>query len=141
MKHSKPCIFSIGHSSKSINVFLDKLKENEIGVLVDVRSRPVSRFCPHFNKIALQDTLAKANIQYIYRGQNLGGLGENVDYEKTIDELVGMTKKGSRVAVCCSEGSYLKCHRYTTLTPSFENRGLSVLHIEYEKEPKRITHK
>lgn len=141
MKNSKTYIFSIGHSSKSINTFLDKLKENKIEILVDVRSRPVSRFCPHFNKNALQDTLAKANIQYLYRGQNLGGISENVDYEKTIDELVSIAKNGSRIAVCCSEGSYLKCHRYTTLTPSFEDRGLSVTHIEYEKEPKQITHK
>ena len=141
MKHSNTYIFSIGHSSKSINIFLDKLKENKVGVLVDVRSRPVSRFCPHFNQNALRGTLAKANILYLYRGQNLGGLGENVDYEKTIDELVDMVKKGSRVAVCCSEGSYLKCHRHLTLTPSFEDRGLSVIHIEYEKEPKQITRK
>lgn len=141
MKHSKPYIFSIGHSSKTIDTFLGKLKENKIGVLVDVRSLPVSRFCPHFNKNALRDTLARANIQYLYRGHNLGGLGENVDYEKTVDELVDMVKKGSRVAVMCSEGAYIKCHRYLTLTPSFEDRGLSVTHIEYEKELKRTTNK
>ena len=131
-------LFSCGHSNKPIAIFLDVLKKHKIDVLVDVRTLPVSRFCPHFNQNALQDTLAKATIKYLYRGKNLGGRGVNVEYEEAIDELVGMAKKGVKVAVMCSEGDYHNCHRYSTLTPSFEERGATVEHIEYEKTNKTV---
>ena len=133
MKKQKIIIGSVGHSNKPIAIFLDVLKKHEINVLVDVRTLPVSRFCPHFNQNALQDTLTKATIKYLYRGKNLGGRGVNVGYEEAIDELVGLAKKGAKVAVMCSEGDYHNCHRYSTLTPSFEERGATVEHIEYEK--------
>ena len=131
-------ILTVGHSNKTIEVFLGVLKKHKIEVLADVRTIPMSRFCPHFNKNALHSELAKADIKYLYRGQNLGGRGVNVGYEEAVDELVGMAKKGARVAVMCSEGDYHKCHRYTTLTPSFEERRIVVQHIEYENE-KKIT--
>lgn len=126
--------FTCGHSNRPITDFLGILKKHQIEVLADVRTIPLSRFCPHFNQKALQDTLPKAHIKYLYRGKNLGGRGENVGYEEAIDELVGLAKKGTRVAVMCSEGDYHDCHRYTKLTPSFEERGATVVHIEYEKK-------
>lgn len=131
-------LFSCGHSNKPIAIFLDVLKKHGIDVLVDVRTLPVSRFCPHFNQKALQETLAKETIKYLYRGKNLGGRGVNVEYEEAIDELVDMAKKGAKVAVMCSEGDYHNCHRYSTLTPSFEERGATVEHIEYEKTNKTV---
>ena len=137
MKNKKVfTIFTTGHSNRPIKDFLDILKKHKIDTLADVRTIPLSRFCPHFSQNALQDTLAKAHIKYLYRGKNLGGRGVNVGYEEAIDELVGLAKKGTRVAVMCSEGDYHDCHRYTTLTPSFEERKLTVEHIEYEKTNK-----
>ena len=130
----KPIIFSVGHSNKPIGVFLGKLKEHRIDHLVDVRTIPSSRFCPHFNKNALQATLSIQTIKYLWKGENLGGKGINVGYEEAIDELVGMAQEGTKIAVLCSEGDYRKCHRYTALTPSFEQRGVRVFHIEYENE-------
>src|SRR3989344_4779182 len=129
-------IYTIGHSNKPIGIFVSVLKKHKIQVIADVRTVPVSRFCPHFNLKALQDALAKQNIKYLYRGKNLGGRGVNVGYEEAIDELVGLAKKGTRVTVMCSEGDYHNCHRYSTLTPSFEERKLIVEHIEYEKTNK-----
>ncbi len=127
-------IFTAGHSNRPITDFLGILKKSKIEVLADVRTIPLSRFCPHFNQKALEATLAKAHIKYLYRGKNLGGRGVNVGYEEAIDELVGLAKKGTRVAVMCSEGDYHDCHRYSTLTPSFEERKLTVEHIVYEKK-------
>ena len=98
---------------------------------MDVRSIPQSRFCPHFNRNALQSELAKQDIQYLWRGQNLGGRGVNVGWDDAIEELVALARKGTRVAVMCSEGDYRKCHRYTTLTPAFEVAGLEVVHVQY----------
>lgn len=133
MKKTKIIITSIGHSNKPIVIFLETLKKYNVEVLVDVRTIPQSRFCPHFNQNALQDTLNKVNIKYLYKGKNLGGRGENTGYEEAIDELVELARNEVMVCIMCSEGDYHNCHRYSALTPSFEERGVEVFHIEYEK--------
>ena len=126
-------IWSLGHSNVSIDTFLNKLKENKIQLIADCRTHPISRFCPHYSQNALQKALNSKNIQYLYKGKNLGGKGVNVGYEEAIDELVTLAKQGKRVCVMCSEKDYKKCHRYTVLTPSFEERGLLVIHILYDE--------
>lgn len=132
----KPTIKSIGHSNKPISLFLDTLQEHNIEVVVDVRTIPRSRFSPHFNETALGSSLAKRSIKYLNRGQNLGGRGVNVGYEEAIEELVDLARQGVRVCVMCSEADFLKCHRYSTLTPSLNERGVKVIHIQYESKNK-----
>jgi len=141
MKKQTKTIYSFGHSSKPLATFLNKLADYKIEVVVDVRTFPTSRYLPYFNKNALHSELAKRAIKYLWKGKNLGGRGVNVRYEETIDELSEMAKNGTRVCVMCSEGEYKKCHRYLVLTPSFEERGLSVTHIEYENDTRKRTHK
>jgi len=136
-KQTDGVIFTFGHSNKPIEYFLQRLKENNIDILVDVRTIPFSRWTPHFGKIMLERALNTEGIQYLYRGHNLGGKAENVDYEETIDELTNIAKNDQNVCIMCSESDYRKCHRYLTLTPSFEERGLSVIHIGYENTPKQ----
>jgi len=41
-------VFTIGHSNHPLEVFVDLLKKHEIDVVVDVRSRPRSKYTPHF---------------------------------------------------------------------------------------------
>jgi uncharacterized protein (DUF488 family) len=127
-------IFTCGHSSRAFSEFLKKLKENQIDTLVDVRSRPMSRWCPQYNRKALSEALSEANITYLFKGDRLGGRGENRDYEGAIDELVEMVKAGKRVCVCCSEADFKKCHRHEMLEPSFIERGVTVEHILYDKK-------
>lgn len=129
-------IFTIGHSNLSPKDFINTLKKDRIGVLVDVRTIPYSSYCPHFNANTLRSSVEAENIQYLYRGKNLGGKGVNEGYEEAIKELADMVKKGKRVCVMCSEGDYKKCHRYLTLTPSFKKQGLSVSHIKYKNDKK-----
>ena len=58
--------------------------------VADVRSAPVSRFSPHFNKTALAASLAGHDIDYVFLGKELGGRPERpelytqgvADYEK-----------------------------------------------------------
>lgn len=136
MKKTNVFIASFGHSNRSFAEFSEKLTANKIEVLVDVRTVPQSRFCPYFNLKALQEAFQYGTIRYLYRGKNLGGRGLNVNYEEAIDELVGMAKAGKRVCVVCSEADYRNCHRYTMLTPSFEARGVGVIHLQYDaKKP------
>lgn len=124
-------MYSIGHSNRAFSEFLNKLQKYGIDVIVDVRTYPRSRFCPWFNEKRLANALNDANISYLPRGKNLGGLGENTHYEETLDELVELSKQGKNVCLMCSEADYKKCHRYETLTPSLEKRGVSIVHITY----------
>ncbi|HYC34129.1 MAG TPA: DUF488 domain-containing protein [Candidatus Paceibacterota bacterium] len=126
-------IYTIGHSTKPLSEFLSKLKENNIKVLVDVRSIPRSRFQPQYNEKALRESMVKEGIEYRWRGKNLGGRGENIDYEDTIDEIAIVAEHGGeRMCLMCSEGDYKKCHRHEMLEPSFVQRGFKVEHITYE---------
>ena len=53
-------VYTIGHSTRSLEEFLDLLKENEIAILADIRSGPSSRKFPHFNRDSLSAALGKA---------------------------------------------------------------------------------
>ena len=128
-------IFGIGHSNRAYSEFLKKLQENQIDTLVDIRTYPRSRFCPQYNQKALSEELGKANITYLFKGNNLGGKGENVEYEETIDELVEMIQQRKKICVMCSEAKHTDCHRHEMLEPSFNQRGVQMEHIEYEKKP------
>jgi uncharacterized protein (DUF488 family) len=122
-------VSGIGHSRLAYSEFVKVLKDNNIQILVDIRSYPQSRFFPHYNRKRLEQSLKEDKIDYLFRGANLGGRGENINYEETIDELVELVKSGKSVCVMCSEKDYKKCHRHTMLQPSFEQRGLEVKHI------------
>jgi len=50
-------IWTIGHSTRTIDDFISLLKENEINLLADVRAWPSSKRYPHFNKDALAESL------------------------------------------------------------------------------------
>jgi uncharacterized protein (DUF488 family) len=50
-------LYTVGHSNRSLNEFLDLLKSFEITVLVDVRSFPNSKKVPHFNRANLEQQL------------------------------------------------------------------------------------
>lgn len=128
-------IYTIGHGRKTIEEFLQKLNENKIKVLIDIRTMPRSRFCPQYNEKSLRESMAQAGIEYRWRGNNLGGLGVNVNYEDTIDEIcvIAENNRGERMCVMCSESDYKKCHRHEMLEPSFIQRGLKVEHICYDK--------
>ncbi len=64
-------IWTIGHSSRSIDDFLFLLRENSIRIVADVRSWPRSRRHPHFDGGALRASLGNAGIAY----RHFPGLG------------------------------------------------------------------
>ena len=121
-------IYTIGHSLTQIDEFIKTLRNNEIEVLVDVRTYPKSNRARQFNQESISESLSKNKIQYLYRGNNLGGLGENIDFDDTIFEISQMAIN-TRTVLMCSEGNPKKCHRYSILTPAFEKQGLIVVHL------------
>lgn len=66
-------LYTIGHSSRPIEAFLDTLREAEIRRVVDVRALPRSRRWPQYARAALERSLAAHGIDYEWSGDTLGG--------------------------------------------------------------------
>ena len=64
-------IYTIGHSTHPLDVFIAMLLANEITHLLDVRTIPRSRRNPQFNQETLASALRASNIDY----RHLPGLG------------------------------------------------------------------
>ncbi|MCL4743867.1 MAG: DUF488 domain-containing protein [Burkholderiaceae bacterium] len=112
-------VWTVGHSNHSFEKFLGLLKKHEISMLVDVRSKPFSRF-PHFQRVNLIKLIRSNGIDYRFGGSVLGGLGNvkvtSALFVSKMDAILEMTSEGLRVAMMCSEGKPCECHRAGKLT-------------------------
>ena len=122
-----PTILTIGHSRHPLARFIGLLEGAGATAVADVRSAPVSRFSPHFNKAALAAALAARRIDYIFLGNKLGGRpGQPAMYTKGVADYGKMAASNEfragiallteaagrhRVAAMCSEADPLDCHR------------------------------
>jgi uncharacterized protein (DUF488 family) len=131
MGKKQPTIYSVGHSNVSIDRLITLLKSADIQTVVDCRTKPYSRW-RQFNHSQLAASLLRADISYEWRGTNIGGLGDHVCFEESLDELAKRATDNERLALLCSEGKPKDCHRGTVLTPELENRGIAVQHLLYE---------
>jgi len=140
-------IFSIGHSTDTIETFVEYLKHYQIDTIVDVRSIPYSRFANQFNKEQLSTFLKKKNIFYIPMGDYLGARYEEkellfedgkVDFSKVvttkrfkegIDRVEAGIKKGYQIALMCSEKNPIECHRFSLVSNCLHKKGYVVSHI------------
>lgn len=129
-KQSK--VWSIGHSNRSLNEFIELLKSADIQTVIDCRTKPKSRFW-WFGGSALAKSLGDAGVKYEWRGSNVGGLAGNDNYAESLDEFAARAKDGERIVLMCSEGKVEQCHRGTQLTPELEGRGVEVEHLLYER--------
>ncbi len=145
-----PCIlFTIGHSTRSIEEFLALLKEHEIELLADVRSIPGSRRVPQFGNEALQASLEGAGIEF-YWMPGLGGRRKTspdslntawrhpafrgyADYMETdefalaLDELANIACAVPTV-IMCAEAVWWRCHR-SMIGDAMKWAGFEVRHI------------
>jgi uncharacterized protein (DUF488 family) len=139
-------LYSIGHSNVDIETFIGLLARNQILALVDTRSKPYSRFLPHFNQGNLKIAVEEAGIQYVYLGDKIGGRPDDpryyfdsgkVDYGLLSTDNVYLTgidaliELGGQVstAFMCAEADYHKCHRYWLITRTLLERSVHVKHI------------
>jgi len=139
-------MFTVGHSNHSLEVFINLLKSHKIDVLVDVRSKPSSRFSPQFNKEGLEKAVKASGIKYLFMGKELGGrpqgsefydnygfvlysrIAETPLFLEGIDRLIKGIRT-YRVAVMCSEENPANCHRRLLIGRVIAERGVSVRHI------------
>jgi uncharacterized protein (DUF488 family) len=142
-------IWTIGHSTHSIDEFIYMLKAFQIEWVADIRSLPGSRRYPHFNKEALQVSLPGSHIKYIHLDK-LGGrrkaLPDSVntnwrlaafrayaDYMETDafkQAITGLEHLAfqERTAYMCSEAVWWRCHR-SLVSDYLKVRGWKVIHI------------
>lgn len=64
-------IWTIGHSTRTFEEFVEMLQSFQIELVADIRSYPGSRRYPHFNKEVLRTTLPENGIEYLH----ISGLG------------------------------------------------------------------
>jgi len=144
-------LFSIGHSNARIHQFIELLRRYGIAVLVDTRSKPYSRYNPHFSRDALEQSLHENGIEYAYLGDKIGGRPESeefyfdngrVDYERLatarfylegIERMLELAEE-KPLAFMCAEGDYKKCHRYWLITRTLVERDIEVEHILHSGE-------
>lgn len=140
-----PRILTIGHSNHGLAQFLALLKGAGVSAIADVRSRPVSRWVPHFNRERLEAALAEQGIAYRFLGRELGGRPDNPalmkggkpDYAAMArtpafaDGLARVIETGAneKVALLCAERDPIDCHRFLLIGRELAARGVAVAHI------------
>jgi uncharacterized protein (DUF488 family) len=139
-------IHTIGHSNHPLERLIALLRQYGVTTLVDVRSRPYSRWAPQYKRNSLAESLATEGIAYVFLGETLGGRpdGEefygadgHVDYERRacahdfragVLELLEIAGK-SATAIMCAEENPTQCHRRLLVTRALQQQGVTVLHI------------
>ena len=142
-------IWTIGHSTRSLDEFIAMLKSFQIELIADIRSFPGSRKYPQYNKEALEISLPQKNIRYFHL-KYLGGRRKAIpdskntawrhvafrgyaDYMETdafkegIKELEKIALK-NRTAYMCSEAVWWRCHR-SMVSDYLKVNGWTVMHI------------
>jgi uncharacterized protein (DUF488 family) len=146
-------LYTIGHSTRSLEELIKALRAHQIQTLVDVRAFPMSRRLPQFNRDSLQQSLPAARIRYVSM-QSLGGYRKKVleesphialrnqsfrnyadymltpEFDHAISELLALAEN-SRTAYMCAERPYFRCHRML-ISDWLVAHGHEVLHIDAE---------
>jgi len=127
-------IWTIGHSNRSLETFLNLLNEHEIQVLADVRRFPTSKL-EHFKREALEKWLPKQGIEYVWLGEELGGYRRGGYKKHMRTELFreGIKKlleiaRNKRTCIMCMEVNPKYCHR-RFISAHLERKGVRVIHI------------
>ncbi len=149
-----PVVFTVGHSTRTLESFVDLLKEHAVKKVVDIRTIPRSRHNPQFNQETLPDQLRASKIGYIHLA-GLGGLrhahkdspntgGHNASFrgfadymqtkafEKSLQRLMQLAKR-AQIVLMCAEAVPWRCHR-SLVADALKIRGISVEHIVSPKK-------
>jgi uncharacterized protein (DUF488 family) len=149
-------IFTIGHSTRLIEPFIEMLQSSGVKQLLDIRTIPKSRRNPQFNSDSLAVSLRAAHIRYIHL-KELGGLRHPrrdsinlawrnasfrgyADYMQTPEFEAALARaielaQARPTALMCAEAVPWRCHR-SLVADALVVRGIRVLEIVSSAEPK-----
>ncbi len=156
-----PHIYTIGHSTRPVEEFIEILKTYRVNLLVDIRAIPRSRHNPQYEETALRGALENQKIGYLHVAA-LGGLRHArkdsintgwknasfrgyADYMQTdefsnaIHELIALANDKT-VAIMCAEAVPWRCHR-SLVGDALLVRGIEVIDIlsENSAKPHKLT--
>lgn len=144
-------IFTIGHSTRTLDELIEALQAHQIQTLVDIRAFPMSRRLPYFNHDSLAQTLPASGVHYVSE-KRLGGRRRKLrddspntalrnesfrnyadymltgEFREAIHDLVSRTGHGN-TAIMCAERVYFRCHRML-VSDWLTAHGHTVLHID-----------
>ena len=143
-------IWTIGHSTRTIDELISLLNANEIKVLADVRAWPGSKRYPQFNKDALAESLRMHGIRYehfpelggkrktkpdsrntAWRNASFRGYADYMEteqFQKGIERLLDVSTTDGATAIMCAEAVWWRCHR-SLIADYLKARRIEVLHI------------
>jgi len=144
--------YTIGHSTRPLDEFVELLRACEVRLVIDVRTVPRSRTNPQYNRDTLPEALARHQIGYEHIAA-LGGLRSHTrdmppevngfwqndsfhnyaDYalsESFRDGLSHLRAVGHETtcAIMCAEAVWWRCHR-RIITDYLIAAGETVFHI------------
>ena len=140
-------VFTIGYSGfPDVNDFIATLKENEIRVLVDVRSMPSSAYYVNYNRENISRVLNEHGIYYRNYALEFGARQSNKEFykdgrldfdmfSKSEQFLSGISKVEKILEMnlypcfMCAEKNPTDCHRAILVARAFYERGYSIVHI------------
>jgi uncharacterized protein (DUF488 family) len=144
-------LYTIGHSTRTLEELVETLRAHQIRILVDIRAFPMSRRLPQFNRESLAETLPAAGIRYVWM-KDLGGYRKKIleespnialrndsfrnyadymltaDFESAMEELIKLAEEAP-TAYMCAERVYFHCHRML-VSDWLVAHGHEVLHID-----------
>lgn len=142
-------IWTIGHSTRSLDEFLALLSQYNIETIIDVRSFPGSRKYPHFGQDALADALRERGMGYewlkalggrrrprpdspntVWRNVSFRAYAdymETPEFQKAFGELKALATH-TRPALMCAEAVWWRCHR-SMISDALCVDGIRVVHI------------
>jgi uncharacterized protein (DUF488 family) len=143
-------IWTIGHSTRPIDVFISLLEENEIKLVADVRSLPGSKRYPQFNREMLAKSLTEHGIRYehfpelggrrkakreshntAWRNASFRAYADHMETEEFrtgVERLVDLATKAGPTAIMCAEAVWWRCHR-ALISDYLKVLGVEVVHI------------
>jgi uncharacterized protein (DUF488 family) len=145
----KPCIFTVGHSTRSIDEFVELLRAHGIKGIVDIRSIPRSRHNPQFNADNLKQSLQREHMRYKHikelgglrrakkdsinlgwRNASFRGFADYMATQEFSEGLEALTKIATtrETAIMCAEAVPWRCHR-SLVADALTNKGWMVLDI------------
>jgi uncharacterized protein (DUF488 family) len=146
-----PTLYTIGHSTRTLDELIEALQAHSIGTLVDIRAFPMSRWLPHFNRESLEKALPVSGIDYGWI-KEFGGHRKKIrddspnialrndsfrnyadymltpEFEAATQRLVELAET-KPIAYMCAERVYFKCHRMM-VSDWLLTHGHEVLHID-----------
>ena len=145
----KLSVWTIGHSTRTIDEFLLLLTSNSIEVVADIRRFPGSRKYPHFNQGNLSRSLADTGVEYVefpelggrrrprpdspnivWRNESFRGYADHMateEFHHGVERLLTLAA-ARRTAIMCSEAVWWRCHR-ALVADHLKSTGVTVYHI------------